>query len=187
LSIEDREEEEWFLPIDVELRKSVYELCLVGYFQTEDEEPMEVSLIFSSFWIQAHDLPPDRCLKAFEAKKENYALSIGIYLSAISLREEEYAIWEKCDMRQNSRDVIRFKNQADKVKAGSSSGIDRADIEKDMEDSLIESRDGKKRLMSENMVFSVSVFVDSLRSTNERIIAQVQQRLAAVNRQAGRE
>ncbi|MFQ6633473.1 hypothetical protein Gotur_010110, partial [Gossypium turneri] len=165
LSIEDREEEEWFLPIDVELQKSVYELFLVGYFQTasvvhfpimrntmanlwhplrrEDEEPMEDSLIFSLFWIQAHDLPPDRCLKAFEAKKENYDLSIEIYLCAISLREEEYAIWEKCDMRQNSRDVISrelgksinsilgfnlegFKNQADKVKAGSSSGIDRA-------------------------------------------------------------
>ncbi|MBA0831886.1 hypothetical protein Goarm_016314, partial [Gossypium armourianum] len=170
----------------------------------EDEEPTEVSLIFSSFWIQAHDLPPDRCLKAFEAKKENYDLSIEIYLCAISLREEEYAIWEKCDMRQNSRDVISrelgksinsilgfnlegFKNQADKVKAGSSSGIDRADMEKDMEDSLIESRDGKKRLMSENMVFSVSVFVDSLRPTNERIIAQVQQRLTAANRQANRE
>ncbi|MBA0661598.1 hypothetical protein Goklo_005875 [Gossypium klotzschianum] len=39
LSIEDGEEEAWFLPIDVESQKLIYELCLVGCFLTASVVP----------------------------------------------------------------------------------------------------------------------------------------------------
>ncbi|MFQ6625201.1 hypothetical protein Gotur_006000 [Gossypium turneri] len=80
LSIEDGEEA-WLLPGEVKYQKSVYEFCwwvvflqqvwpiswhalwtfnnhiLVIHRLKEDEDPMQVPLVFSSFRIQVHDLP----------------------------------------------------------------------------------------------------------------------------------
>ncbi|MBA0592253.1 hypothetical protein Gorai_009237 [Gossypium raimondii] len=70
LNIEDGEDEVLLLPIDSRIQKSMFDHCLVGAPWTfnnhlliidrleDNEDLMQVPLVFSTFWVQVHDLSP---------------------------------------------------------------------------------------------------------------------------------
>ncbi|MBA0618199.1 hypothetical protein Godav_027579, partial [Gossypium davidsonii] len=92
-------------------------------WEAEEEDPMEVPLVSSAFWIQVHDLPSRNTRRAS-------------MMNIVWLREEDDANWGNNGC----------KIQANNANASPSNEMDRAN----MEDSPIENDDGKKRPKFDN-------------------------------------
>ncbi|MBA0640490.1 hypothetical protein Goklo_023422 [Gossypium klotzschianum] len=197
LNIEDGEEEALILPTDGNTMKNLWNLLggvqisdlggkryLLKIFheldiEREEEDPMEVPLVFSAFWIQVHDLIPGFFSESMEKLFGDFIREFIDYDTYSGIEGDGNGIGlniegehkkginnEQClasDLMRGESGMVMnpilgfnlkgYKIQADNINTGPFNQMDRVN----MEGSSIESGDAKKRPRFENVDLGVSV------------------------------
>ncbi|MBA0854612.1 hypothetical protein Goshw_002569, partial [Gossypium schwendimanii] len=155
-----------------------------------EEDPMEVPLISSAFWIKVHYLPLGFFSKSmvklfgdfigefidYDMKQLNREMKI-FFISGDLMRGE---------LRMSINPILGFNLERCKIQAKNANAAPSNEMDHViMEDNPIENGDGKKRPRFDNMDLGVSVLSYLIRPSLERINAQIQQRLAATTWKVG--
>ncbi|MBA0605569.1 hypothetical protein Godav_018132 [Gossypium davidsonii] len=152
---------------------------LVFHRLKEEEDPMEVPLVFSAFWIQVHDLIPGFFSESMEKLFGDFIREFIDYDTYSGIEGDGNGIGlniegehkkginnEQClasDLMRGESGMVMnpilgfnlkgYKIQADNINTGPFNQMDRVN----MEGSSIESGDAKKRPRFENVDLGVSV------------------------------